>query len=247
MRTKLITYLLGALLIGAFGLTFVRFSQSAQNVSHADKLKDFQQKKDRFPIAHYDEPDTNDPEKDRKRKEKQKRQNNFKLVTSKPPDWQTERVFVGEGAMNFPALPVVESSHVLVGRITKAEAHLSENKKNVYSEFTVVVENVFKTANSSIIQGSEVAVDRIGGYVKYPNGRLMLYRVSSTNMPVVNERYLFFLVSKNNQDLSILTAYALNAEGVSPLDDSSQFEPLRGLTEEALIQNLRDKLIALSR
>lgn len=242
MRTNLITCLLGALLIGGLGLTFVRYTQSAQNVSPTDKLKESQQKKDRFPIADYDEPDTNDPERDRKRKEKQKRQNNFKLVTSKPPDWQTERVFVGEGAMNFPALPVVESSYVLVGRITKAEAHLSENKKNVYSEFTVVVENVFKTANSSIIQGSEIAVDRIGGYVKYPNGRLMLYRVSSTNMPVVNERYLFFLVSKNNQDLSILTAYALHADGVSPLDDSSQFEPLRGLTEEALIQNLRHKL-----
>lgn len=246
MATKLVTYFLGVLLIGALGLTFVRYSQSAQNASPADKLKEFQQKKDRFPIADYDEPDTNDPEKDRGRKEKQKRQNNFKLVTSKPPDWQTERVFVGEGAMTFPALPVVESSHVLVGRITKAEAHLSENKKNVYSEFTVVVENVFKTTGS-VLQGSEIVVDRIGGYVKYPSGRLMLYRVSSTNMPVVNERYLLFLVSKNNQDLSILTAYALPADGVLPLDDSSQFEPLRGVTEEALIKNLRDKLIALSR
>jgi hypothetical protein len=247
MRTNLITYFLGAAVIGAMGLTFVRYSESAQNAGTVDKLKESQQKKDRFPIAEYDEPDTNNPEKDRLRKEKQKRQNNFKLVTSKPPDWQTERVFVGEGAMNFPALPVIESSHVLVGRVTKAAAHLSENKKNVYSEFTVVVEHIFKAANSSLVQGSEIAVDRIGGYVRYPNGRVMLYRVSATNMPVVNERYLFFLVTKNRQDLSILTAYALNPDGVSPLDDSAQFEPLQNLTEEALIQRLREKLIATPR
>ncbi|HJP92211.1 MAG TPA: hypothetical protein VJ875_09665, partial [Pyrinomonadaceae bacterium] len=159
---------------------------------------------------------------DRLRKEKQKRHNDFKIVTSKPPEWQAERVFVGEGAMNFPALPVAESSYILLGRVTNAEAHLSENKKNVYSEFTISVEKVFKTADSSIIVGNEIVVDRIGGYVKCPNGRTLLYRVASTNMPAVNERYLLFLTSKNDQDFSILTAYALKSDGVSPLDDSPQ-------------------------
>jgi hypothetical protein len=244
VKTSLITYFLGALVVVALGVTFVRYGQSAQNVA---KPNDVQEKKNRFPVADYEEHDTNDGEKDRLRKEKQKRYNNFKIVTSKPPEWQTERVFVGEGAMNFPALPVVESSLVVVGRVTKAEAHVSENKKNVYSEFTIVVEKVLKSGNSPLVEGSEVAVDRIGGYVKYPNGRTILYRISSANMPVVNERYLFFLVTKNSLDLSILTAYALNPDGVSPLDDSSQFGALSGLTEEALIQKLRDTLATSSR
>jgi hypothetical protein len=244
VKTNLITYFLAALVVVALGLTFVRYSQSAQNV---DKLKQIQEKKNRFPVADYEEDDTNDVEKDRLRKEKQKRYNNFRIVTSKPPGWQTERVVVLEGALNFPALPVVESSFILAARITKAEAHLSENKKNVYSEFTIVVEKIFKSANSALVEGKEVAVDRVGGYVKYPNGRTILYPVSSANMPVVNERYLFFLVSKNSQDLSILTAYALSSDGVSPLDDSSQFDALSGLTEEALIQKLRDTLVASSR
>ena len=245
MKTSVITYFLGAAVIGALGLSFVRYGQSA-NTGLVEKLQEIQEKKDRFPIADYEERDTNDPEKDRLRKEKQKRQNNFKIVTSKPPDWQAERVFVGEGAMNFPALPVAESSSVLVGRVTKAEAHVSENKKNVYSEFTVVVERVFKSARSSLVEGAEIAVDRIGGYVRYPNGRTMLFRVSSTNMPAVNERYLFFLTSKNTQDLSILTAYALGSNGVTPLDDSAQFESFRGLTEEALLQKLRGAIPASS-
>ena len=74
----------------------------------------------------------------------------------------------------------------------------------------------------------------------------MLYGAAMENMPAVNERYLFFLVSKNHQDFSILTAYALNADGVSPLDESSQFEELRGLTEQALIEKLRYSLATSS-
>ena len=240
MKTNLFSYVLSILVMGALGLTVVRYNQTPARTFQDDKLKTLQEKKDRFPIAAYDEPDSNDPQKDKLRKEKQKRRNDFKFVTSKPPEWQTERVFIGEGAMNFPALPVAASSHVLLGRVTNAEAHLSENKKNVYSEFTISVEKVFKTTNDSIIEGSEIVIDRVGGYVKYPNGRTMLYRVASTNMPGVNERYLFFLVSKNDQDFSILTAYSLNSDGISPLDDSPQFEPLRGLTEQALIEKLRN-------
>ena len=246
MKPNLVTYVLGIFVIGALGLTLVRYSQTAGRSLKNDEVNKLQQKKNRFPTADYNEPDSSDAQKDRRRKEKQKRHNDFKLVTSKPPEWQAERVFIGEGAMNFPALPVAESSYILLGKVTNAEAHLSENKKNVYSEFTVSVESVFKTANSSLIEGNVIAVDRIGGYVKYPSGRTVLYRVASTNMPAVNERYVFFLTSKNNEDFSILTAYALNPDGVSPLDESPQFEQLRGLPEKAFIQKLRDTLATSS-
>ena len=243
MKVNPVTAVLGLLVVGALGLTIARYSQTTSPPPKDEQLKKLQQKNNRFPVAEYDEPDSQDARKDQLRKEKQKRHNDFKFVTGKPPDWQSERVFVSEGAMNFPALPATRSSCILLGTVTKAEAHVSEDKKNVYSEFTVSVEQVFKTADSSIVAGSEVAVDRIGGFVRYPNGRTLLYRIASTNMPVVNERYLFFLTSKNNQDLSILTAYSLNSNGVSPLDDSPQFEELRGLTEHTLIEKLKDSLV----
>lgn len=246
MKLNPLTYFLAIVVIGALGLTLVRYSQTGSRSVKDDELEKLQQKKTHFPTAEYDEPDSKDPQKDQLRKEKQKRHNDFKLVTGKPPDWQAERVFLGEGAMNFPALPVAESTYIVLGRVTNAEAHLSENKKNVYSDFTVAVEKVFKTANSSILEGSEISVDRIGGYVRYPNGRTLLYRVAKSNMPAVTERYLFFLVSKNNQDLSILTAYALNSNGVTPLDDSPQFEQLRGMTEDTFIEKLRTALATTS-
>jgi len=229
-----LTLTLGLLVMGSLGLTFVAYSQN--NGSQSTNSKN------RFPTAEYNEADLTDHEKAQRRKEKQKRYNNFKIVAKDPPEWQTERVFVGEGAINFPALPVAESKYVVLGRVTAAEAHLSENKKNVYSEFTVLVEKVFKTAKNSVVEGSEITVDRIGGYVKYPGGRTLLYRVAATNMPGVEERYLFFLTSRNNEDLTILTAYAITADGVAPLDDAEQFEAFRGLGEEILIQRLRDSL-----
>ena len=62
------------------------------------------------------------------------------------------------------------------------------------------------------------------------------------NMPLTGERYVFFLTSENQQDLSILTAYELGEKEVTPLDDSSQFEQYRGVTETAFIQSLREVL-----
>lgn len=239
MRIDSLTLALVLLVMGSMDLKFVAYSQNNGSQNNGSQSSN---SKNRFPTAEYNEASLSDHEKAQLRKAKQKRYNNFKIVAKDPPEWQTERVFIREGAMNFPALPVAESKYVVLGRVTNAEAHLSENKKNVYSEFTVLVEKVFKTAKNSAVEGSEITVDRIGGYVKYPGGRTLFYRVAATNMPGVEERYLFFLTSKNDEDLTILTAYAITADGIAPLDDSEQFEAFRGLREEILIQRLRDAL-----
>ena len=240
MKTNIFTYVLLVLVLGTLAVAFARHGQ---NTPASNRLKPPQEKKNGFPTAEYNEPDSPDATKNRIRKEKQLRHNDFKIVASNPPEWQAETVFVGEGVMSFPALPVGESAYIVVGVVTAAEAHVSENKKNVFSEFTVSVSKVFKTANSSVISGTEIAVNRIGGFVKYPNGRTVLYRISGSNMPVVGEKYLLFLTSKNSQDLSILTAYAIQADAVSPLDESEHFEALRGLKEEALFQKVQDLLM----
>ena len=155
MKKNIFTYVLVFIVLGTLGLAFARQGQDSPSNKEKDQLKEQQEKKGRFPTAEYAEPDSTDTTKNRIRKEKQLRHNDFKIVAKDPPDWQTERVFVGEGAMNFPALPVAESAYIVVGKVTAAEAHVSENKKNVYSEFTVSISKVIKTANSSIVNGSE--------------------------------------------------------------------------------------------
>ena len=61
-------------------------------------------------------------------------------------------------------------------------------------------------------------------------------------MPLTGERYIFFLTSTNHLDLSILTAYELGLNGVIPLDEWTHFEKYRGVSEESLVQSLRDSL-----
>ena len=243
MKIQKLTFVLFILVVGTLGLAFATRNQTqSSKVTDAEALRQRQEKKGKFPIASYDEPELTDPKKNQARKEKKVRHNNFSIVAKNPAEWQAETLFIDEGLVLTPALPVTRSVVIVVGEVKTAEAHVSENRENVYSEFTVLVTKVFKTANSSIIDGAEITIDRIGGFVRYPNGRTVLYSISGKNMPAVGGRYVFFLASPNNQDLIILTAYELGASGVTPLDDSPQFEKFRGMAEDAFLQNLRDSL-----
>lgn len=121
-----------------------------------------------------------------------------------------------------------------------------KSEQNVFSDFTLIVEEVFKS-KSSVNQGSVLTIDRIGGHVKYPNGQKVLYRIAGLNMPQIGSRYLFFLTLKhNNDDLSILTGYELAQTGAVPLDEGlPDVTSLTGTSEKDLLQRVRD-LIAKS-
>lgn len=242
MKIHKLTYALLILVFATLGLTFGRHKQNPQAPEGENEYqKQVAARTQGFPTASYDESDLADVKQNRARKEKNLRKNDYKLVARNPPLWTAQVLVIDEGGMDFPALPTEQSTLVVVGRVSSAEAHISQNKKNVYSEFTVLVETVFKSSLNSVVEGTEITVDRTGGFVRYPNGHSVLYRISHTNMPLTGERYLFFLTSKN-QDISILTAYELGAKGVAPLDDSSQFEQYRGLSETALLDKLREAL-----
>ena len=243
MKVQKLTLFLFILVLGTLGLAFATRNQTqSSKVTDTEALKRNQEKKEKFPTANYDEPELTDPKKNQARKEKKVRHNNFSMVAKNPPEWQAELLFIDEGLALTPALPVAKSGLIVLGEVKTAEAHVSENKENVYSEFTVLITKVLKTANSSIIEGKEITIDRVGGFVKYPNGRTVLYRISGQNMPAVGERYLFFLTSPNDQDLIIVTGYQLGTSGVTPLDDSPQFEEFRGITQDVFVQKLHDSL-----
>jgi hypothetical protein len=150
--------------------------------------------------------------------------------------------FYSERYFDFPALPVQQSDLILVGIVERAEGHLSENKSNVFSEFSIVVETVYKNTPKQITHGSSLTVERIGGFVKYPNGRKLLFQIAGLNMPKVGSRYLFFLTSKNKQDFSILTAYEFDDNAVIALDESPQLLAEEKLSEKEFIQQLRNTL-----
>lgn len=123
------------------------------------------------------------------------------------------------------ALPIDDSQLVILGRVKDAKAYLSEKKKSVYSEFKVEVEKVFKDSlDTESERRKYLTIERDGGVVLFPNGFRTWYFVSGQAMPVVGERYLFFLTNVfpqygyRDKDLYLLTGYHLRNGVASPLD-----------------------------
>lgn len=236
-----LTYVLLVLVLTTLGFSVARNLSTATAVGQEDaerKHREHNKKiKERFPTVDYNKPDPSDPEK----KAKKKRYNDGNWVYANVGPDTNEAILTPEPHVTFPPLPVTESDIVVVGTIGSAEAHLSDNKKNVFSEFTLIVEEVLKSKRAGIGQGSVLTADRIGGHVMYPNGQKFLYRVFGVNMPQVGSRYLLFLTPKHNkEDLSILTAYELSETGAGPLDEQlPETAALKGISEKDIVQRVR--------
>jgi hypothetical protein len=238
-----LTYFLLVLVAGTIILSAVRYPKPIPTaIANQKNREDYKKVNERFPTADYDDKqDLPDPEKKAKRKAKQKRYDDGNFVYSNVEPGVAEAALTLEPHFTFPALPVAESEIVVVGTIETGQAYLSEGKKNVFSEFTLTVEDVLKSKVQGVAQGSVLTIDRIGGHVKYPNGHRVLYRITGLNMPQVGGRYLLFLTLKhNNEDISILTAYRLTPNGALPLDDLDQVASLTGVTEIDILQKVRN-------
>lgn len=230
-----LTYFLLVLVVGTIAVSVVRHPNS---IATAPANQHYKRINERFPTADYDEQDLPDTDKNAKRKAKQKRYNDGDWVSSVEPGVD-EAALTLEPHFTFPALPVAESEIVVIGNIGTAQAHLSESKRNVFSEFTLTVEVVLKS-KIPVAQGSVLTIDRVGGHVKYPNGQRVLFRITGLNMPQVGGRYLLFLTSEHNKtDLSILTAYELTPNGTIPLDELSHVTNLSGISEDDILERVR--------
>ena len=244
-----LTYVLLILVVGTLGFSLGRHRNltkatiAAQKNQEQKQLEHIKKVNERFPTAEYNHPDSADPEKSAKKK----RYNDGRLVKATVNPETVETEFFPEPHINFPALPVAASDLVVVGTIGGGQAHISENKRNVFSEFTLVVEEVFKSKSAGVSQGSVLTIDRIGGHVRYPDGKKVLYRIAGLNMPRIGSRYLFFLTWKHNKDdLSILTGYELTQTGAVPLDEGlPEVTSLTGTSEKDILQRVRD-LVAKS-
>jgi hypothetical protein len=195
------------------------------------KLREEENKKD-FPIAEFNEPEPTEPLKRELRRQKKLRKNKLGLVSLNPEPNSGGGLFLPHNQFNFPALPVKESSVIVIADVLHSEAHLSEDKTSVFSEFTIRLTDVLKA--DSALQSTEMVVERLGGYVRYPDGRKLLYRVGTGSMPRVGARYLFFLDPSPELDYSILTAYEFGQKGVIPLDSSGQFQQYEGYDSTVL-------------
>jgi hypothetical protein len=193
---------------------------------------------ERYPVVDSDEPEPTDPVKKAKLKRQQQRYDKDAPFSHPGPNHE-EVSFLPEMQFDFPALPVSKSDVIVIAEVLNAETHRSENKRNVFTNFEVRVDEVLKGNNLNA--GGVINVQRIGGFVKYPDGRKVLFRLSGNGMPAVGGRYALFLKSVD-EDYVVITGYELGIEGVMPLDNSRQFEHYQRESEDDFVKALRDEV-----
>lgn len=152
----------------------------------------------------------------------------------------------------LPAFPFERSSAVIIGEITGAEAHLSSDETKIYSEFTVQVDEVLKNDQLLALNPrSTINVERPGGRVRFPSGKIVIAAVSNQDLPRIGRRYVLFLThefimgGRYDETFFILTGYELRNGKVFPLDKVSSGHPIglyKGSDEEAFLTDLRSAL-----
>jgi len=242
MQLSKTTYLILIAGITIMTLSVTVFKTGRGSVSGQQNVRQPQvplyDREDRYPVVESEEEEPRDPIKRAKlRKQKQRYDKDPPFRHPGPNDGEV--AFLPEFQFNFPALPVAQSDAIVIGEVLKAEAHRSANKLNVFSDFEMKLDEVLK--GSRLSAGSVINVQRVGGFVNYPNGKKVLFRLVGNGMPAVGGRYALFL-KLGDEDYSILTAYELGAEGVVPLDNSRQFEIYHGKNEAEFLSALREAI-----
>jgi hypothetical protein len=181
----------------------------------------------------------------------QKQQHKSKKYNSRHAPIITEasdKIFlISDWDLRLPALPVARSAAVIVGEITDAKAHMSDDETKIYSEFAVRVDDVLKDDGKVPIgPGSSIIVERSGGRVRFPSGKVVVSAVNHQDLPRIGKRYVLFLTHDSpnggdSEDFTILTGYELSNGLVFPLDKPVAGHPIlnyKGANETSFFNDL---------
>ena len=141
-------------------------------------------------------------------------------------------------------IPAAESDLIIIGEIVGATAFLSNDKKSVYTEFNVCIEEILKEdALNKIIKGTCITADREGGYVRYGNGQKIIYRISGRDLPGAGRKYVFFLTNdKKSPNYAILTGYDVTENTFIPIDRDNRPGDFTGTDMSGFVEAIRGKI-----
>jgi hypothetical protein len=197
----------------------------------------------RFPIADYAAAEPSDPlQRSKRRARGLKRDKSDWSVNPHAPSDTTVRVDSVD--RNLPAFPIDQSKAIVIGRVTDGQAYLSNDKSGVYSVFSVQVEQALTNHSSVVVpSGGSIEVEREGGRVKFPSGRIHLYMTTEQDMPEIGSRYVFFLTAGENEGVfQIVTAYELRDGKVFPLDKLPKPKAYQNGEESTFLSELKRKI-----
>lgn len=197
-------------------VTIFTFRQEAQDRKQVPRtpVVDYEQRNNILLV-----PNRNPSQNDREKRSKKNRKHNLSvnMIQETPPGiFRVSRS--GHWIFDVPSLPIKESDEIVLGVVKTGTAFLSEDKTGIYSEFLVRVERVLKPS-TVVSEGSEIVVERVGGTIRFPSGKLQRIRIfKGQEMPQNNGKYVFFLKKTEDDNLKILTGYELRETGIKALD-----------------------------
>jgi len=191
----------------------------------------------KFPIADF----SNTGPTDAKRKERGKKRDNSNWAVH-PNAVSDNTVVVDSVDTNLPGLPVEKAAGVITGVVSDAKAYLSTDKSGVYSSFSVIIDDVLKNPGRLAV-GQTIEIEREGGCVRFPSGRLHLYMVAEQDMPHTGSRYVFFL-AKTEEDsvFEVITGYEIRGDGIYSLDELPQTRSYDGTSAATFLEEVRKQL-----
>jgi hypothetical protein len=262
-KSKKTTFLILALLL--VSITTVVAVLRAQNKDVQSPAKEkAKEQLSKWPVVDYDAPEPSDPEQKLKRRAKSKSYNTRNGVKFDPAYPLNRGALNNEWEFGLESVtPVAQSTAIIIGEVIGAQAYLSEDKTNIYSEFTVRVEQVLKNDNAEPMNvGKLIVAERQGGRVRFPSGRIENERVAGQNPPQVGVRYIFFLGfnpyeagtkrltgPRGAMSRHILTAYEIRESRIYPLDFATgkNFQEQQGKDTTTFINEIRDAVASASR
>jgi hypothetical protein len=186
-------------------------------------------------------PDEVDAQKKAARTKKNKRFNKNRTPLEGHRDDEFSGIFLESPPP--PPLPVT-SDLIVVGSIQRRQPYLSDNVTVVYTEFTLDITEILKNNASSPVDAFEpLIVNREGGAISMPSGRIFRYLVAPLgSMPEVGKRYVLFLQHETERDYNLVCGYELTEKTIIPLEDFSDRDSLLGLTEAQFLELLKRKI-----
>jgi hypothetical protein len=196
------------------------------------------------PSVDYNEPEEQDATKRAKREAKNGRFDGKHMVQNNPSKGVSGAVLINDWEAGLPALPAAQSKVVVIGEVTDVQAHMSNDRNNVYSEFAVRVDEVLKNnTGTQLATGSAIALERQGGIVKHAPDNSIAYRIQGQGFPRKGRRYVFFLNPVGQElDYTIVTGYELRGNKVILLDTSPPFRVYEGVDEATFLNAVRNAI-----
>jgi hypothetical protein len=123
--------------------------------------------------------------------------------------------------MTSDALPCGKSDAVVVGKVKSGHAYLSNDKRDVYSEFQIELQELITSPSAPYLKiGETIDIERRGGVIKLPSGKTLVRGAIDHSMPQTGGRYLLFLkFGEDSEDYSLTTGYQFEGGRVFDLDD----------------------------